>query len=174
MSISLLGENLLEEIESNLTLTFQLQLTGYSYGVIPVTVVPVSYSDFEILRTNFDVNSTLNEIAAGRVIPPESALPCENLFIIIASSHYKSRYCTNNADLDFDGTTQTFGLVANLNTLTATVTFPVYNDGIPESEEGFVVLIGVLDGDLDERDIGFVDVLNRVVLVTLLDSGKLF
>ena len=79
VTISLLGENLLEEIESNLTLTFQLQLTGYSYGVIPVTVVPVSYSDFEILRTTFGVDSTLNEIAAGRVLPSDSALPCEKL-----------------------------------------------------------------------------------------------
>ena len=76
------------------------------------------------------------------------------------------------SDLDFNGTTQTLELLADLTARTATVTIPVYNDGAPEDEEGFVVLIGVFENDLDERDVGFVDVLDPVVLVRLLDSGK--
>ena len=76
--ISLLGDDLLEEIESNLTVTFQLQWTGVSFGVIPLTILPVSYSDFERLRASFGVNSTLEDISAGRVIPVESAEACEH------------------------------------------------------------------------------------------------
>ena len=76
------------------------------------------------------------------------------------------------SDLDFNGTTQTLELLADLTARTATVTIPVYNDGTPEDEEGFVVLIGVFENDLDERDVGFVNILDPVALVRLLDSGK--
>ena len=63
-------------------------------------------------------------------------------------------------------------MVGNLTTFTATVSISVYNDGVPEEEEGFVVLIGVSEEDLDERDVGNVDVRSPVVLVRVLDSGK--
>ena len=35
-----------------------------------------------------------------------------------------------------------------------------------------MVLIGVFEDDLDQRDVGFVDVVDPVVLVRLLDSGE--
>ena len=77
------------------------------------------------------------------------------------------------ADLDFNGTTQTLELAAGeLDGLTTNVTISVYNDGTLEEEEGFVLLIGVFEEDLDQNDRGFVTVLEPVVLVQLLDSGK--
>ena len=77
VSISLVGEDLLQVTESNLTLTLQLEVRGLSLGEVTVRVVPVSYSDFETLRTMYAVNSTLEDLAAGRDIPGQSALPCE-------------------------------------------------------------------------------------------------
>ena len=50
----------------------------------------------------------------------------------------------------------------------------VYNDGVPEDEEGFVVLIGFNVEDLDVRDRGFVDLLDQYVLVRLLPAGESF
>ena len=76
------------------------------------------------------------------------------------------------ADLDFNGTAQTLELVGNLSSLTATLSISVYNDGEREEEEGFVVLIGVSEEELDQRDVGYVEVLNPTVLVRVLDSGE--
>ena len=72
--ISLLGEDLLELSESNLTVTLELEVMGFSFGGIPLRVVAVSYDDFEMLRTMFGVNSTLEDVAAGMDIPDVSAL----------------------------------------------------------------------------------------------------
>ena len=72
--ISLVGEDLLELRESNLTVSLELEVMGLSFGDIPVRVVAVSYGDFEMVRTMFGVNSTLEDIAAGRDIPDMSAL----------------------------------------------------------------------------------------------------
>ena len=78
------------------------------------------------------------------------------------------------ADLDFSGTTQTLEFAAGeVDPLTTTITIPVYNDGTLEEEEGLVLLIGVFEEDLDQNDRGFVEVLDPVVLVRLLDSGKI-
>ena len=77
VSVRLVGEDLLQEIESNKTVTFQIGLSGLAFGVLPVTVIPVSYSEFEAVRTNFGVDSILDDIAAGLEIPQQSAQPCE-------------------------------------------------------------------------------------------------
>ena len=77
------------------------------------------------------------------------------------------------ADLDFNGTTLTLELNAELVTISANITIPVYNDGVPEEEEGFVVLLGVLEEDLDSNDVGFVDVLNPILLVRLNEGGMM-
>jgi hypothetical protein len=58
-------------------LTIQLEVTGYSFGMIPLQILPVSYSQFEELRERFSVTSNLRDIAGSRVIPSEPALPCE-------------------------------------------------------------------------------------------------
>ena len=77
MVIDLVGQDLLEVSESNQTLTLRLEVTGLGFGVIPLTVYPVSYADFEALRAGFGVDSTLEEVADGRAIPAQSAQPCE-------------------------------------------------------------------------------------------------
>ena len=58
-------------------------------------------------------------------------------------------------------------------TLIANITIPVYNDGVPEREEGFVLLFGVEGDKLEEGDAGFVDVLSPVVIVRLVEGGML-
>ena len=75
------------------------------------------------------------------------------------------------ADLDFNGTTLTLELKAELAAIPADIAIPVYSDGVPEGVEGFVVLLGVLREDLDARDVGFVDVLSPIVLVRLEEGG---
>ena len=49
--------------------------------------------------------------------------------------------------------------------------FQVYNDGVAEGEEGFVIVLGVLREELDSRDVGFVDVLTPVILVRIQQGG---
>ena len=56
-------------------------------------------------------------------------------------------------------------------TFIANITVYVYNDGVAEGEEGFVILLGVQQEELDARDVGFVDVLTPVVLVRLQQGG---
>ena len=77
MSIKLVGEELVDVTESGLMFTIQLEVTGYSFGTVPLQILPVSYSEFEELREMFGISSTLSEIAGSREIPSESALPCE-------------------------------------------------------------------------------------------------
>ena len=77
MSISIVGEELVDVTESGLMFTIQLEVTGYSFGTVPLQILPVSYSEFGELREMFGISSTLNEIAGSRMIPTESALPCE-------------------------------------------------------------------------------------------------
>ena len=62
--------------------------------------------------------------------------------------------------------------MADLTPQTVSVSIPVYNDGTSEEEEGFALLIGVFEGDLDQRDVGSVEVPEPVVVVALLDSGE--
>ena len=77
-----------------------------------------------------------------------------------------------HADLDFNATNLSLNLNAELVDFNASITVTVYNDGVAEGEEGFVILFGVLQEELDDRDVGFVDVLTPVVLVRLQQGGK--
>ena len=80
VSIALLtGEDLLNVSESDLTLTIQLEVTGYSFGVVPLRILPLTYSQFEELRNVFGIRSTLSEIAGSGMLPNETALPCKNI-----------------------------------------------------------------------------------------------
>ena len=56
--------------------------------------------------------------------------------------------------------------------LSANITIPVYNDGVSEDEEGFVVLLGVLEEELEEEDRGFVEVLSPAIVVRLGEGGR--
>ena len=56
--------------------------------------------------------------------------------------------------------------------ISANITIPVYNDGVSEDEEGFVVLLGVLEEELEEEDRGFVEVLSPVIVVRLGEGGR--
>ena len=78
MSIELVtGEDSVNVTESDHAITIQLRVTGYSYGVVPLQVLPVTYSQFEELRDMFGITSTLREIAGSRLLPSDTALPCE-------------------------------------------------------------------------------------------------
>ena len=77
MTIKLVGEELVDVTESGLMFTIQLEVTGYSFGTVPLQILPVSYSEFGELREMFGINSTLNEFVGSRDIPLELALPCE-------------------------------------------------------------------------------------------------
>ena len=77
MTIRLVGEELVNVTESGLMFTIQLEVTGYSFGTVPLQILPVSYSEFGELREMFGISSTLNEIAGSREIPSKLALPCE-------------------------------------------------------------------------------------------------
>ena len=61
---------------------------------------------------------------------------------------------------------------ADLAPFTETFTIFLYSDGIPEGEEGFLVLFGVVLEELEDDDKGFVNVLNQALLVRLLDGGE--
>ena len=75
LTIAIVGEDVVELNESSNTLTLQLTVTGVSFGVVPLRVIPVSYSQYEELRSTFSLDSTLSDIVGGRAIPLESALP---------------------------------------------------------------------------------------------------
>ena len=75
-----------------------------------------------------------------------------------------------SSDLDFNATGMTLELRTEQDS-SGIATFKVYNDGVAENEEGFVILLGVLQEELDSRDIGFVDVLTPIVLVRLQQGG---
>jgi len=77
VSIKLVGEDLVNITESSRTLRIQLEVTGYSFGLVPLQILPVTYSRFEELRNMFGITSTLSEIAGSRVLPSETALSCE-------------------------------------------------------------------------------------------------
>ena len=79
-----------------------------------------------------------------------------------------------HAVVDFNGTVQTIEVVTGTTSspASAEVSISVYNDGIPEGEEGFVVVLYVAEGKLDERDVGFVNVEDSVLLVRMKEGGK--
>ena len=49
--------------------------------------------------------------------------------------------------------------------------FPVYQDGVDEEIEGFVVFLEVLESELDERDVGQVNLTRPAYLVRINPSG---
>lgn len=81
LSISLVGEEFVDVTESETMLTIQLELTGFSFGVIPLRILPVSYSQFENLRERLEIKLTLMDIAGSQPIPSQSSLPCENSYV---------------------------------------------------------------------------------------------
>ena len=66
MSINLVSEDLVNVTESALTLSIQLEVTGFSYGVVPLQILPVTYSQFDELRQTFGVKSSLKDIIASQ------------------------------------------------------------------------------------------------------------
>ena len=56
--------------------------------------------------------------------------------------------------------------------LSAELSISVYNDGIPESEEGFAIVLYVAEGELDSKDVGFVNVEDSVVIIRLREGGN--
>lgn len=79
VSISVVGEEVVDVTETDLMFIIQLEVTGYSFGIVPLQILPLSYSQFEDVREMFDIQTTLGEIAGSQVIPTEEALPCESL-----------------------------------------------------------------------------------------------
>ena len=77
------------------------------------------------------------------------------------------------ADLDFNGTLQIVEFTADQAPLTERVTISLYSDGVAEEGgEGFLVLFGVDQDELDMRDRGSVELQQQAVLVSLQDGGK--
>ena len=76
-TINIVDEEFVNVSESDLTLTIQLELTGFSFGVISLQVIPVSYSQFEDVRERFGIMRTLMEIAGSQQVPSQSSVPCE-------------------------------------------------------------------------------------------------
>ncbi len=61
--------------ELNNSLTLQMRVSGFSFGDIPLHVIPVSYSQFEGLSRTLGLDLSLSDIVGGRAIPLVSALP---------------------------------------------------------------------------------------------------
>ena len=76
-AINIVDEEFVNVSESDLTLTIQLKLTGFSFGVIPLQVIPVSYSQFEDVMERLGIKLTLMEIAGSQQVPSQSSVPCE-------------------------------------------------------------------------------------------------
>ena len=74
--------------------------------------------------------------------------------------------------MDFNASSLSLNLNVELVDFNAVITVSVYSDGVAENEEGFVILLGVLQEELDNRDLGFVNVLSPVLLVRLQQGGK--
>ena len=47
----------------------------------------------------------------------------------------------------------------------------MYDDGVGEEVEGLIVLLEVLESELDERDVGQVDLARAAYLVRIYHSG---
>ena len=75
--INIVDEEFVNVSESDLTLTIQLELTGFSFGVIPLQVIPMSYSQFEDVMERLGIKLTLMEIAGSQQVPSQSSVPCE-------------------------------------------------------------------------------------------------
>ena len=77
VAIDLLTADVVNITETGQSLTIQLRVTGYSYGIVPLRILPLTYDQFEEMRDRFGVNSTLRDIAGSETIPGEPAQPCE-------------------------------------------------------------------------------------------------
>lgn len=76
--------------------------------------------------------------------------------------------------IDFDGATQTVLVDANdrQGPISAEASITVFNDGVSEGEEGFIVLFRVEGSELEREDAGYVDIVRAAFAVVLLDGGK--
>ena len=73
--IELVGEDFVNVSETGPALILHLQVTGYSFGVIPLQILPLGYSQFEENRNLFGIKFSLSEIAGSELLP--DAVPCE-------------------------------------------------------------------------------------------------
>ena len=76
-TINIVDEEFVNVSESDLSFTIQFELTGFSFGVIPLQVIPMSYSQFEDVREGLGIKLTLMEIAGSQQVPSQSSVPCE-------------------------------------------------------------------------------------------------
>ncbi len=52
------------------------------------------------------------------------------------------------------------------------VSISVFNDGVREGDEGFVVILVAPEEGLAEEDVGFVRFSTQVIVISLRDGGK--
>ncbi len=52
------------------------------------------------------------------------------------------------------------------------VSISVFNDGVREGDEGFVVILVAPEERLAEEDVGFVRFSTQVIVISLRDGGK--
>ncbi len=52
------------------------------------------------------------------------------------------------------------------------VSISVFNDGVREGDEGFVVVLVVPEEGLAEEDVGFVNISTQVIVISLRDGSK--
>ena len=147
-------------------------ISGFSFGTIPLRVLPVSYTQYEQQKGEFNITLSLEDVAGGRTIPSVSSLPCESSDTPCCSLHCH-RESLFQPDLDFDGTLRKVALNARGTTDPAIVVIsvPVYNDGVREGDEGFAVIMAIAREELDSRDVRFVDLSDPVIVVQLQDGG---
>ena len=50
---------------------------------------------------------------------------------------------------------------------------PIYEDGLEEDTEGFVLYVDIVESQLDPRDVGQIDLARTAYLVTINQSGIL-
>ena len=51
------------------------------------------------------------------------------------------------------------------------IVIPIYDDGVPEDVEGFVIFLEIMESELDPRDVGQVNLTRSSHLVIINPSG---
>ena len=77
VAIDLLTADIVNITETRQTLTIQLEMMGYSYGVIPLQILPLTYNQFEEIRDRFGIRLSISEIFGSENLPDVSAQPCK-------------------------------------------------------------------------------------------------
>lgn len=67
-----MGMEVVNVYESNLTVTFQMVLSGDNFGEVPIEVLALSYKQFEDRNV-----SSLRDVGGARSLPTQSSLPCK-------------------------------------------------------------------------------------------------